>query len=488
MVLPEVETRPEPERTALAGIVALLEAEPIELEAELGAPVVLTTHDPGTGARFLLNGEVDGALLWLDREERVLRGQGAGAASLLSTLNALRTLSFTERDVLVEEVCRDLTEVVDRITYEIAHTYPAFAMRGLDWEAISARHAPRVLRAGDPLPFLQEWLAELEDMHTFIRPVPAPIPSPYHLAVAGDVAVFRDIPEGTPAWVVGVRPGDTLLNVDVASWWRRTGAAPYARALMAGYRLLSAPEGTRRKLRARSPEGVIRTWHETWRGRPPEPLVRWERRPSGASFLRIAAFRRDPGIDALLDAAFHDLRDVAHLIVDLRGNVGGSLEAARAFRNRFLRERTLLGSIRFSIGHGRLSRPQQLFGEPAANPFAGRVTFLTDALTYSAAEDALLGLQGLSHVRVVGQPSGGGSGRPRSIRLRPNLLLTISTALTYDRAGYCIEGTGIPVDHVLLDASMGTEAAVRAAESIPWPAAIPASLSGGSSPTVLTAR
>jgi len=196
--------------------------------------------------------------------------------------------------------------------------------------------------------------------------------------------------------------------------------------------------------------------------------VRWERRHSGAGYLRITAFRRDLGIDALLDAAFHDLRDVGHLIVDLRGNVGGNLEAARAFRNRFLRERTLLGSVRFSIGHGRLSRPQQLYGEPAADPFAGRITFLTDALTYSAAEDALNGLQGLPHVRVVGQRSGGGSGRPRSIRLRPDLLLTVSTALTYDRSGHCIEGAGIPVDYVLADADMGQEVAVRAAESIPW--------------------
>ena len=72
--------------------------------------------------------------------------------------------------------------------------------------------------------------------------------------------------------------------------------------------------------------------------------------------------------------------------------------------------------------------------------------FLTDALTLSASEDALLGLQGLPHVRVVGTPSGGGSGRPRTLRLLPGQTLTVSTALTYDRCGRCVEGAGIPVD------------------------------------------
>ncbi len=47
---------------------------------------------------------------------------------------------------------------------------------------------------------------------------------------------------------------------------------------------------------------------------------------------------------------------------------------------------------------------------------------------------------------VVGEPSGGGSGRPRSLRLLPGWTLTVSTALTYDREGRCIEGAGIPVD------------------------------------------
>ena len=95
-----------------------------------------------------------------------------------------------------------------------------------------------------------------------------------------------------------------------------------------------------------------------------------------------------------------------------------------------------------------LSQPFPLVAEPpeAAARWPGRLVALVDELTFSSSEDFLLGLQGLAHVTVVGRPTGGGSGRPRSIRLLPGWTLTVSTALTYDRGGRCIEGAGIPVD------------------------------------------
>lgn len=166
VVLPRTEGMPERERVELEGVLALLEAEPLELEAELGAPVVLTRSDPGVGPRFLLAAEGGSNLLRFDRRERVLRGASCDAPSLLASLNALRSLSIREADVVIEEHYHDLRGVTQRIVEEVGDTYPAFALRGLDWEAICARHVPRVLCAAEPLPLLQEWLAELQDMHT----------------------------------------------------------------------------------------------------------------------------------------------------------------------------------------------------------------------------------------------------------------------------------------------------------------------------------
>lgn len=446
---------------ALADLAALLRRERAELAVELGAPVSFVAADPGAGPRWLIGPAAanpdltryayprDGrARLWLDRARGVLIADAPGLDGIRETLNLLRTLALDGRDEVAAADCRDRDEAIARLVVEVGRTYPAFALRHLDWAAICARHVGRVRAAADPLPALQTWLAELQDAHTWAKPRPAPVSLPYTVRVEGDTATFVRVPPSTAAWEAGVRPGDILLDADAAGWWARTGAPAHARPLMAGYRLLAGPVGVPRDLAARSPRGEVRTWTEAPAADPPYPPVSWRRLPSGSGYLRVASWRAGPDFAAALDAAFADLAGAGRLIVDLRGNVGGNLAAALAFRDRFLREPTVCGSVRFSDGTGGLAPPAEIAGEPAPerDRWRGPVRFLTDPLTYSASEDALLGLQGLPHVRVVGEPSGGGSGRPRTLRLLPGLQLTVSTALTFDRQGHCVEGAGIPVD------------------------------------------
>jgi carboxyl-terminal processing protease len=149
-----------------------------------------------------------------------------------------------------------------------------------------------------------------------------------------------------------------------------------------------------------------------------------------------------------LNDALEDLSTCPRLLVDLRGNGGGQLIAAQHFRDRFLAKETLLGSVRFSIGEGNLSDPAPIRGAPPADvPLWHKpVRLLIDRQTYSASEDAILGLGGLPHVQVVGESSGGGSGRARTLALSPDMYATVSSALTFDRPGRCIEAHGIPVD------------------------------------------
>ena len=153
----------------------------------------------------------------------------------------------------------------------------------------------------------------------------------------------------------------------------------------------------------------------------------------------------------LLDAAFAGLAGCSRLIVDLRGNIGGQLIAALRFRDRFLLEPTVLGCVRFSMGDGLFSDPEPIVGEPAKDGprWHKPMRFLVDRQTYSASEDAILGLGALPHVEIVGEPTGGGSGRPRSIHLSPEVTASVSTALTYDLRGRCIEGAGVAVDRAL---------------------------------------
>jgi carboxyl-terminal processing protease len=340
-----------------------------------------------------------------------------------------------------------MDEAIGRIVSEVGWTYPAFELRRLDWEAICARHIPRVKTAGNPLAALQEWIAELQDGHTWVREQLL-MPLTYSLWVTPGRAVFERVQPGTAAWEVGVRVGDELTGEDTEGWWARANAPVHARPLVAGRRLLSGPPGIERAFVARTPSGKEIRWSETPTPVLPFPLVSWSRLPAGTGYLRVEAWRADSGIDEAIDAAFEELEDSGRLIVDLRGNTGGNLLLAHSFRDRFLREPMVMGSLRISTGDGGLSEPEPILGEPSETHrrWEGDVRFLTDPLTFSASEDALLGLQGLDHVKVVGEPSGGGSGRQRVMPLLPGQILMVSTALTYDRRGHCVEGAGIPVD------------------------------------------
>ena len=405
--------------------------------------------DPGQGARLLLTLDEEHAgpaVMTYDSGATVLEARAGDAGGILEALNLLRTAVRLGGDVDAAD-CATLDEAIERVVLEVADTYPAFGLRGLDWAAICRRHVAQVARADDPLPAFQRWLAELEDGHTWAWPPLGNLP--YAVRVGGG-ATFVRIREGSAGWEAGVRPGWRLTGIDDAEvgegdWLARAAAPPHARPLIAGRRLLAGPVGVARTLEAVSPDGLTAVWEDAPAARPADPLVSWRQLGPAVGYLRVEAWVA--GVDDAVAAALEELRGCESLALDLVGNPGGDLVLASRTRDRFLRGRTTLGSIRYSVGGGELSRPFELVGEPADGArWDGRLVVLTDELTFSSSEDFLLGLRGLEHVTVVGRRSGGGSGRPRALHLLPGITLTVSTALTYDREGRCVEGAGIPVD------------------------------------------
>ena len=348
--------------------------------------------------------------------------------------------------------CANVEQAIARVRDEVADTYPSFRLRRLDWPSICAEHEEKVLRAGaDPLPAFQRWLAELQDGHTWAWRMDGNLP--YALRVTPAGATFVRMRERSAGHEAGVRPGWRLIAIDESAvdaedWLARTAAPSHSRPFLAGRRLLAGEAGVARVLTAVSPQGAVVAWEDYPTLLPADPFVDWRLLDAGIGYLRVEDWIADSGIGERIDHAFDELRGAETLILDLRGNPGGSLVLASRTRDRFLRESTPLGSIRYGVGGGAISEPYPLTAEPAPveKRWPGRLIVLTDELTFSSSEDFLLGLQGLDHVTVVGRPSGGGSGRPRSLRLTRGVTLTVSTALTYDRKGRCVENAGIPVD------------------------------------------
>lgn len=430
----------------------LFEAQRAAIERELGAPFALVGQ-AGVGPLWSIRLAEDaaGPTLRLDRQRRTLVCEGRTLDEVEETFSYLRGLGRRPDGDWVIRESADLAEAMNRIETEVGTSYPAFALRGLDWADICARHRRLVAEAADPPAALQAWLAELEDAHTWVRPMPAYGELRYGLWTDGKTALFHDVPEASVGYQLGVRAGFRVVGEDLAGWWRRTGSTPQAKPYIVGRRLLAAPVGSERRLTAEAPDGRIISWSELVTPMNWDPVVTWRRLDSGDGYLRIRAFLDDGTFDAQVDEALAALRGCPELIVDLRGNPGGKLVLAHAFRDRFLRAEGVMGWIQPTLPDGGLAAKTPLFGAPSPSlvRWDGRLRILIDELTYSAGEDAVLGLQGLPHVLVVGRPSGGGSGRLRLVRLLPGWRLTISTALTFDRAGRCIEGAGIPVDVAL---------------------------------------
>jgi carboxyl-terminal processing protease len=450
---------PEGDDAGVAFLRALIERELPEFSAELGAPVRLVEDPPADGPCFLIGPatlnpafkrfEIEGiaaSAVQLDRDRQVLTADGPDVGSVVESLSLLRTLTANDVDRVTADDCIDLNHCVDRVRREVESTYPSFSLRKLDWPLICDEHIPRVLSSDEPFFELQRWIARLQDMHTWVQPSPPFGLLPYAVHVDHDRAVFKRVPEWTAAFDAGIRDGDELLHADLEDAIDRTGAPIHMRPYLTGRRLVSGPAGIERHFHVRRLNGEETAFVDSPSFTPWETPATWDRLDGGAGYLQLSGF--PPGINEIIETAFSELGGGGRLVVDLRGNTGGMLVEALDFRDRFLRSPGLMGTIQFSTPGKSLAEPAPIMAAPSERwtRWDGPVQFLTDPLTASASEDVILGLQGLPHIKTVGGRTGGGSGRARSIRLLPGMRLSVSTALTFDRDGRCVEGNGLAPD------------------------------------------
>lgn len=471
---------PEGLDAAIANFRTLLLREVAELDVTLGGPITFVPAcdlQDGHYPRCLIGPSMCNAALrqWLD--EKLPPDKNAHAAGpyvridcdslgrvtvivdgedLEKTGEALNLLWIAVRTgapLTQPTACSmsSASDVLTTIAEEVGATWPSFSLRGVDWADVIARHRDAVIESNANLISLQHLFAELGDAHTWARDPRTNARLPYRAWVEGERMTLVHVPRWSFGWAAGVRSGDELIDLDAAGWWARTAATARTRPMTTGYRMLAGTTGETRTLRAQTARGNVIEWRETYQPAPWKQSVSWSRLDSGSGYLRIRGWQADVAWYAAIDEALTAFRSSPRLIVDLRGNVGGNLIAARHFRDRFLTGRTHLGTVRFARGDGTLSSHHAIIGEPPEDACLwhkpGR--FLVDRECYSATEDAVLGLHGLPNVELVGESTGGGSGRPRYIPLRDDLTVTISTALTYDRHGRCVEGSGLPVDRSL---------------------------------------
>uniref|UniRef100_A0A8J8AYR5 S41 family peptidase n=1 Tax=Coralloluteibacterium stylophorae TaxID=1776034 RepID=A0A8J8AYR5_9GAMM len=254
--------------------------------------------------------------------------------------------------------------------------------------------------------------------------------------------------DGTPAARAGIKPGDVITAID--------GRPVAADSTEGASTELRGPPGstiTLTVLREGEPEALdIRVKRETIRivsvrGRSLEP---------GFGYVRISAFQTDTGrelarhIYGLSAEAGGKLRG---LVIDLRSNPGGLLNAAVEAADSFLDEGVIVST------RGRLPIADSEFHATAGDLIEGApIVVLIDAGSASASEVLAGALRDQKRATIMGSRSFGKGSVQTVLPLDNGDSIKLTTARYYTPSGRSIQAAGIAPD-IALHAPEGDRAA-----------------------------
>jgi C-terminal processing protease CtpA/Prc len=203
-------------------------------------------------------------------------------------------------------------------------------------------------------------------------------------------------------------------------------------------------------------------------------VINGRRLPSGLGLIRIPTFSSDTGHDltAEFDAALDGLMDAPGIILDLRGNGGGSSFISDRIGGRFLSQPFTYGCETY-----RRRLPWHAWQlrwtyriKPRQPVYTGPVILLIDTTNMSTAELFITALVDSGRAQTVGRQTAGASGNPVMFRLPGGGLARFSTGEFRRRDGTPIEGVGItptiPIAYTVAAFRQGDDPDLAAAERL----------------------
>ncbi len=320
----------------------------------------------------------------------------------------------------------------DFVWSTIQQRYHDANLNGVDWNGAGARYQPLALGAPDDEAFwdvLDRMTGELKDAHTRVdsprrvelRKRDEAITLGFSFApLEGKLAITSVSPE-SDAWWAGVRSGMTLASIAGEPAWpayqkllseTRLDSTERSRHLRALRRLTMGDENTSVDFTFERADG---TRIEAAVARRKFGTRAWASHrilPSGFGYVRLTQWTL-----GVLPRALEGLEAVAKtpgIVIDLRGNPGGSVHVVNALLSRFFPHRMALGNSTTRTG-----RPiSLLFGsvdiiklksevEGNKDAYTGPVVILVNALSASGSELFAGTLQAVGRASVVGEPSCG---------------------------------------------------------------------------------
>lgn len=404
-----------------------------------------------------MNWEMAAVPYWPIRRRKLLRRRLLLAAAILVAVASV--IGIRQHLASQRAGERVFNEVVS--TVSIRYYDPSF--HGLDWRALVESYRPRVEGArttAERYRLLQQMLAKLGDSHTAVSP-PDDAGSNGQDETTGalgaafvrlgpDRVVMRVAPR-SPAALAGLRPGFIVSE------------RPSFQRLPAGSRSYAV----------RDPLSG-RVWQRSVRLGPPHeyeslspPDLDWGTVAPGVGYLRMASFPN--GIEEALRWAMADIGRYPALVVDLRGNPGGLIDAVDATAGIFVPAGTLV--VSGAGRYGWLGRRSFTASDSVGSRYDGRVAVVVDQMSESGAEALASALQIAHRATVVGTRTARKVlGVEVEQRLFDGGLLRVATLNMRDAQGAVLEGKGVTPDifaaRTAADIARGRDPQLRAAIAV----------------------
>ena len=351
----------------------------------------------------------------------------------------------------------------------------------LDSDAAYRQYLDRVLSSDDRLAFgraTMEYLAGFHNSHTILldrQLIGHGGPLPFAARYLANHWVISE------SWTPGLKTGDVLETIDGQpfeqffsdrlrlisastlpfarrSFFARLPASPLYPHPFAMYAHLF-PERFVLGLAGGRQVAVDRHSITATQGLPPTE-GRWLE-PGKVAYIRIPSFWV-PDYEKKAIELVDEFRTAAALIVDVRGNLGGSTpsELTSLLMNRPYRWWTestpvAMPYFRLRAAEGKweyqpFNRPDFVWRsgaqQPPPNAFAGRLVLLVDAGCHSACEDFVMPFKDNGRAVLVGETTAGSTGQPYVLDLGHDMIVLIGAKREMFPDGSRFEGIGIKPD------------------------------------------
>jgi carboxyl-terminal processing protease len=311
-------------------------------------------------------------------------------------------------------------DMLQMVARDVRKNYYDTKFHGLDWDATVDKAKQQIAAENSmnmSLSHIAAALDKLDDSHTFFIPPQHAYRHDYgwQYQMVGDHCYVTQVRPGSDAESKGVKPGDEILSINGYPTrreilWKMQYMFSILRPQAALRLELLDPAGQQRKVdvAAKIREGKRLT--DLTDGGDIWDLVRDEERQDHMTRARIIDYGDALMVLKVPEFSFTQLEVEAMigrarkhhgLIIDLRGNPGGSVETLKNFVSGLFQN-----EVKIADRTGRKERKPEV-AKPGHNPFTGKLIVLVDARSASAAELLARVVQLEKRGTVIGDRSSG---------------------------------------------------------------------------------